>query len=71
MLLILQFKSFLPKLSSTLCIGMCQLSYKEQPHQLVDSLLKYKKYSILHILTQKPPISVFVKISKYVQWSCK
>lgn len=28
MLLILQFKSFLPKLSSTLYIGMYQLSYK-------------------------------------------
>lgn len=28
MLLILQFKSFFPKLSSTLYIGRCQLSYK-------------------------------------------
>ena len=37
----------------------------------MDSLLKYKKCSILHILTQKPPTSVFVKMSKYAQWSCK
>ena len=37
----------------------------------MDSLLKYKKYSILHILTQKPPTSVFVKMSKYAQWSYK
>ena len=43
----------------------------EQPHQLMDSLLKYKNYSILHILMQKPPTLVFVKMSKYVQWSCK
>ena len=38
----------------------------EQPHQLMDSLLKYKKYSILNILTPKPPTSVFVKMSKYL-----
>ena len=37
----------------------------------IDSLLKYKKCSILHILIQKPPTSVFVKMSKYAQWSCK
>ena len=46
----------------------------EQPHQLIDSLLKYKKKkkcSILYILTQKSPTSVFVKMSKYAQWSCK
>ena len=32
---------------------------------------KIQKGSILHILTQKPPTSVFVKMSKYAQWSCK
>ena len=44
----------------------------EQPHQLIDSFLKYKKKgSILYILAQKSPTSVFVKMSKYAQWFCK
>ena len=48
-----------------------QCNCLEQPHQFVNSLLIYKKCSILHILTPKPPTLVFVKMSKYIQWSCK
>ena len=67
------------------CGNMCHVIWKlkmnclatlpngaiEQPHQRMDSLLRYKKCSILHILTQKPPTSIFVKMSKYAQYSCK
>ena len=37
----------------------------EHPHQLVDTHLKYKKCSNLHILPQNPSTSVHVKMSKY------
>ena len=43
------------------------LKQLEQSYRLMDSLLKYKKCSILHILTQNPLTSVFVKMSKYAQ----
>ena len=50
---------------------MLEICYLEQPHQLIYNLLKWKKVSILHILTQKTLTSVFVKMCKYTPWLCK
>ena len=47
------------------------ISDLQQPHQWLQKCVKCKKFSILHILTQKTPTSVFVKMCKYTPWLCK